>query len=94
MRTGCQASGSRLRICPIAVICPLVGASHRHTGASMGYVGEPLKRLGLEPGERARVTIKGPCLVELTEDDGSAEHSQGREANEILDRMMQRRKVL
>ena len=64
------------------------------TGASMGYVGEPLKRLGLEPGERARVTIKGPCIVELTADDGSAEHSQGREADAILERMMQRRKVL
>ena len=36
------------------------------TGASLGYVGEPLKRLGLEPGERARITIKGPCLVQLT----------------------------
>ena len=64
------------------------------TGASLGYVGEPLKHLGLEPGERARVTIKGPCLVELTADDGNAQHSQEREANEILDRMMQRRKVL
>ena len=64
------------------------------TGASLGYVGEPLKHLGLEPSERARVTIKGPCLVELSADDGSAEHSQGSEANAILERMMQRRKVL
>ena len=65
-----------------------------NAGASLGYVGEPLKRLGLEPGDRARVTIKRPCLVELTADDGSAEHSQGSEAEVILKRMMQRRKVL
>ena len=63
-------------------------------GASLGYVGEPLKRLGLEPGERARVTIKRPCLVELTADDGSTEHSRSSEAEAILKRMLQRRKVL
>ena len=64
------------------------------TGASLGYLAEPLKRLGLEPGQRARVTIKGPRLVELSADDGNAEHSRGSEANAILERMMQRRKVL
>ena len=61
------------------------------TGASLGYVGEPLEHLGLEPGERARVTIKGPCLVELTANDGSARDS---EADAILERMMRRRRVL
>ena len=64
------------------------------TGASLGYVGEPLTHLGLEPGERARVTIKGPCLVELTADNGSAQHARDSEADAILKRMMQRRKVL
>ena len=64
------------------------------TGASLGYVGEPLKQLGLKPGEWARITIKGPCLVELTLDDNSAQHSQESGANAILDRMMRRRKVL
>ena len=61
------------------------------TGASLGYVGEPLEHLGLELGERARVTIKGPCLVELTANDGSARDS---EADAILERMMRRRRVL
>ena len=64
------------------------------TGASLGYVGEPLKRLGLEPGERARITIKGPCLVQLTADDGSPQPPRDREADGILERIMQRRKVL
>ena len=64
------------------------------TGASLGYVGEPLRRLGLEPGERARVTIKGPCLVTLTADDSATESPREREADGILKRIMQRRKVL
>ena len=64
------------------------------TGASLGYLAEPLGRLGLEPGQRARVTIKGPCLVELSADDGNAEEPRTSEADTILERMMQRRRVL
>lgn len=36
------------------------------TGASLGYLARPLQRLGLHPGERAKVAIKGPGLVTLT----------------------------
>ncbi|MDD9983501.1 MAG: hypothetical protein OXU81_19450 [Gammaproteobacteria bacterium] len=64
------------------------------TGASLGYVGEPLKRLGLELGERARITIKGSCLVKLTADDGVCQPPRDTEADGILQRIMQRRKVL
>ena len=64
------------------------------TGASLGYLTEPLKRLGLEPGQRARVTIKGPRLVELSVDDGNDDDRQTSEADAILERMMQRRRVL
>ena len=64
------------------------------TGASLGYLAEPLKRLGLEPGQRARVTIKGPRLVELSADDGNADEAGMSEADAILERMMQRRRVL
>ena len=64
------------------------------TGASLGYVGEPIRRLGLEPGGRVRVTIKDHCLVELTADNGNARHPRDSEANAVLKRMMQRRKVL
>ena len=64
------------------------------TGASLGYLAEPLEHLGLEPGQRARVTIRGPCLVELSADDGNPEESRASEADAILERMMQRRRML
>ena len=63
------------------------------TGASLGYLAEPLQTLGLKPGQRARVAIKGPRRVKLIADDGSEPH-RGSEANAILERIMQRRKVL
>ena len=64
------------------------------TGASLGYLAEPLKLLDLKPGQRARVTIKERCLVELRPDEASAKNFEGREANAILERIMERRKVL
>ena len=63
------------------------------TGASLGYLAEPLKLLGLERGQRARVTIKAPRLVELSLDDGNGDEGQTSEADAILERMMQRRRV-
>lgn len=35
------------------------------TGASLGYVADAIRRLGLQPGERARVTVAGPRAVRL-----------------------------
>ena len=64
------------------------------TGASLGYLAEPLEHLGLEPGQRVRVTIRGPCLVELSADDENVEEPRTNEADAILERMMQRRRVL
>lgn len=89
-------AGERVRIdnlpdCPeLSIRWPLAST----TGASLGYLAGPLEHLGLEPGQRARVTIRGPCLVELSADDGNAEEPQTSEANAILERMMQRRRVL
>ena len=64
------------------------------TGASLGYLAEPLRKLGMKTGDRARLTIKGPGLVELSVHDGSAEEPEASEANAILERMKQRRRVL
>ena len=64
------------------------------TGASLGYVADPLRKLGVEAGDRARVTIKGLRLVELGLDDRNAAKPDASEANAILERLMQRRRVL
>ena len=45
-------------------------------GASLGRLSEPLRRLGLRPGDRARVTIKGPFLVRLSAQDTDARVGQ------------------
>ncbi len=65
-----------------------------NTGASLGYLAEPLKILGLEPGQRVRVTIKAPCVVALSAEDGNVEEAETSETDAILERMMQRRRVL
>ncbi len=94
---GCAPdAGERVRIdnlpdcAELSIRWPLAST----TGASLGYLAEPLEHLGLEPGQRVRVTIKGPCLVELSADDGNPEESRTSEADAILERMMQRRRVL
>ena len=94
---GCAPdAGKRVRIdnlpdcAELSIRWPLAST----TGASLGYLAEPLEYLGLEPGQRARVTIKGPCVVELSADDRNAGESGASEADAILERMMQRRQVL
>ena len=64
------------------------------TGASLGYLSEPLRQLGLHPGDRARVAIKGTHSVELSAEDGTAQPRPTGEADDILERILQRRKAL
>ena len=94
---GCAPdAGERVRIdnlpeCPeLSIRWPLAST----TGASLGYLADPLSRLGLEPGQRARVAIRGPCLVELSPEHRNVEEPRTSEADAILERMMQRRRVL
>ena len=64
------------------------------SGASLGYLAEPLRELGLAPGQRARVTVKEPHRVELSSADGHAEEAKATEADAILERLIRRRRVL
>ncbi len=64
------------------------------TGASLGYLADPLLDLGTKAGDRVRVTIKGPGVAALSVDHGSAEESEPSEANAILERLMRRRRAL
>ena len=65
-----------------------------NTGASLGYVGEPLQRLGVQCGQRARVTIRAPGVVDLTAQNSSDEQSTASEADAVLERMKRRRRAL
>ena len=64
------------------------------TGASIGYLSEPLRQLNLQPGQHVRVTIKEPGAVCLSAEDGSNEKSLMSEADAVLERMMKRRRAL
>ena len=64
------------------------------TGASLGYVAEPLRQLGLHPGDRARVTIKGTRSAELSAEGGDAQPSPSGEADATLARILRRRRSL
>ena len=64
------------------------------TGASIGYLSEPLRQLALHPGARARVTIKGPGSAALSAEDASAQVPQSAEADATLARILRRRRAL
>ena len=64
------------------------------TGASLGYVTEALQELGLQPGQSARVTLKGRHLVELSEHRDPKRSSGEQQIDAILKRMKNRRRVL
>ena len=64
------------------------------TGASLGYLSEPLRQLGIQPGGVARVTIKGPRSVELSAQSTSAKARQPAEADATLERILRRRRAL
>ena len=92
---GCDANGSRMVRIENMPDCRHLSLNWRLSspgGGTLGYVGEPLRRLKLKPGDRARLTIKEPCLAELSVDTCKAIHDN--EADEILERMLERRKVL
>ena len=64
------------------------------TGVTMGYVATPLERLDLRSGQRARVTIRGHLLVELTRESDQAPPRSGSDADAILVQMKRRRRAL
>ena len=64
------------------------------TGASLGYVTDALRQLGLRKGQWVRVTLKGRYLVELSEHRDPGPPSTERPADAILTRMKNRRQVL
>ena len=64
------------------------------TGASLGYLSEPLRKLGLQPGDRARVTIKGRRLVALSGQSAETQTHPPPMADATLERILRRRRTL
>ena len=66
------------------------------TGASLGYLAEPLRQLGVSAGDRVRVVIMGAGVIELCRDnvtDVSVSNAAA-SAESLLERMKNRRKVV
>lgn len=98
---GCPPNGSvEVRLAepsdcrPLSLIWRLTSL----TGPSLGYLSRPLERLGAQPGDRVRLILCGDGSVELRRDDPRASpgdsDSGSRTADDILQRLKQRRQVL
>ena len=64
------------------------------TGASIGYLAEPLRKLGIPPGKRTRVTIRQEGVVDLSQENGVGGRTETLQADAILSRIKNRRRVL
>ena len=62
-------------------------------GATIGYLAEPLRRLGIRGGNRVRITIDDARSVELTLESAAGPRAVS-SARSIVERMKRRRKVL
>ena len=66
------------------------------TGVSLGYLADPLRRLEVSSGDRVRVVIKGPGVVELRREYPStvSEGNSDASAETLLERLKNRRRVI
>ncbi len=65
-------------------------------GASLGHLADPLQRLGVSGGDRVRMVIKGPGVVDLRCESttASVEESTDTSADSLLERMKNRRRMI
>ena len=96
---GCEPNGKTLAVVThpegsgeLSVVWRLSSMS----GASLGQLADPLRRLGVSGGDRVRVVIKGPGIVELRRESPkrSVEEPPGSLSNSWLERMKSRDRVL
>ncbi len=64
------------------------------TGASLGYLDEPLRLLGVQPGDKVKVTIASSRTVVLGRHDASTPTSASPEADATLERILKRRRAI
>ena len=85
---GCDPdSGIKIDVANLAD-CPQLSLRWRPAstnGAWLGYLAEPLRTLGLQPGGCARVTIKAPRMVELSAHVSGTQRHQSEKADATSD---------
>ena len=64
------------------------------TGGSFGYLAQPLKSVDLRPGDRVRVTLRAPGRVALERHQNDVNTSTNNDVEDILSRMIARRRAL
>ena len=95
---GCEPNGrERIRVVrpsgcgQLSLIWSLTSLS----GASVGHLAEPLRRLGVEPGDRVRLVLCAKGEVELRKEGSAALEAQADgKAAKLLERLKNRRRVL
>ena len=65
-------------------------------GASLGHLADPLQRLGVSGGDRVRIVIKDPGVVDLCRESTTASvgESADTSADSLLERMKSRQKMI
>ncbi len=91
---GCEPNGkSRVRV-QFPESCRDLSVSWRlssPTGASLGYLSDPLRQLGVSEGDDIRVILKDSGGVELRPENSSGSISQARSGNSYLEKIKGRR---
>ncbi len=95
---GCEPNSKKRVSVAYPIGCGELSVSWRltsATGISLGYLADPLRRLEVSNGDRVRVVIKGPGVVELRRDYPStvSEGNSDTSAETLLERLKKRRKV-
>ena len=94
---GCEPDGStyaRIENLPMCRDLSIHWRLASTTGASLGYLADALRELGVQPGQVVSVTLKGMKRVALSEHRETERPPPRSQAEEILERMKNRRRVL
>ena len=96
---GCKPNGKTLALvnkpegsCKVSVVWRLASLS----GASVGHLADPLRRIGARDGDRVRMVIRGPGIVDILRESTATSKNvrSGSTAESLLKRMKNRRRLI